>query len=134
MSLIKDFNSFNAYATKLGCSAKKGDIYLLYGDLGVGKTTFVKAFAAARNIDPNQITSPTFNLVHIYQNEIWHYDLYRLKNIHEIHELDIEYGFENGISLIEWPNIIESILPKRAVKIMINYTKDHLNSRTIDIL
>jgi tRNA threonylcarbamoyladenosine biosynthesis protein TsaE len=85
-------------------------VVLLHGDLGTGKTTFSQFFIKKLLIDKNQsITSPTFNIVHIYDSvkgPIWHVDLYRIENISEIEELSLLEAMHQYICLIEWPDLI----------------------------
>ena len=82
-----------------------------------------------------EVTSPTFNLLHIYDTnlfEIWHFDLYRLKHSEEIHELGIEDAFAGAVSLIEWPEIILNILPEERLDIEIDFTeREELRAVTI---
>ena len=99
-----------------GCVDKQS-IILLYGDLGAGKTFFSKAFinffAKAENRAEENVISPTFNIVKTYNTKnftIFHFDLYRIKHQSEVFELDLDEAFSN-VSLIEWPEIIEDILP-----------------------
>lgn len=99
-----------------GCVDKQS-IILLYGDLGAGKTFFSKAFinffAKAENRTEENVISPTFNIVKTYNTKnftIFHFDLYRIKHQSEVFELDLDEAFSN-VSLIEWPEIIEDILP-----------------------
>ena len=104
---------------------EKNCIILLKGDLGSGKTFFTNAFInfflEKYNQKKLQITSPTFNLVKDYSIKnlkIFHFDLYRLKNSDELYELNIEEAFQN-ISIIEWPEIVEDILPFKTIEISI---------------
>ena len=89
-----------------------GDVLLLKGDLGSGKTTFAQYFIQKLS-DVKEVTSPTFNIVNIYESKdfpIYHYDLYRLKSKEELHELGIEEAFKTGVALIEWPEYVENII------------------------
>ena len=101
-------------AKKLARKSLIGDIYLLSGELGAGKTTFIRFFIYsifARNLikKPNSIKSPSFPIMINYpvkNFEIFHYDLYRLKNMNELQELDIIENLNENITLIEWPQLI----------------------------
>ena len=101
-------------ANKLASKSLIGDIYLLSGELGAGKTTFIRFFIYsifARNLikKPNSIKSPSFPIMINYpvkNFEIFHYDLYRLKNENEIQELNIIENLKENITLIEWPQMI----------------------------
>lgn len=102
-------------------AAKKRDVFALFGTLGAGKSTFSRYFIEHLS-GATEIPSPTFTLVQTYDApdfEIYHYDMYRLKSPEEAYELDIEEAFYNGVSLIEWPEKIGSLLPKDIWKITI---------------
>jgi tRNA threonylcarbamoyladenosine biosynthesis protein TsaE len=104
------------FASDFAKTLKGNEVLALSGDLGCGKTTFVKGLVAGLEI-PATVTSPTFNLVHRYSSSkfnVIHYDLYRLKKLSEIEALDLESEIENRthILAIEWPNLVESILPQ----------------------
>ena len=123
LKTVEDTRSLAKNISKL--LPKKNCIILLKGDLGSGKTFFTNAliniFLEKYNMNKIQITSPTFNLVKDYQIKdlkIFHFDLYRLKNVSEIYELNIEEAFQN-ISIIEWPEIVEDILPFKTIEISI---------------
>lgn len=119
--LIRSKDEMVEFAENIAKQTKKGDIILLNGDLGSGKTFFSNAFInyfnKIENRDVEQITSPTFNIVKTYKTNnftIYHFDLYRIKDIEEVYELDIEDAFEN-VSLIEWPDVVRNILPQSGV-------------------
>ena len=104
---------------------KKQTILLLNGTLGSGKTFFtnilVNLILKSENRPQENVTSPTFNIVKIYNTknfDIYHFDLYRIKNVEELYELDINDAFEN-VSIIEWSEIIESILPYKPIRLNI---------------
>lgn len=108
-------------AKKVAKAAKRGDVFALFGTLGAGKSTFSRYFISYLS-GAVEIPSPTFTLVQTYDGpgyEIYHYDMYRLKSPDEAFELDIEEAFYNGVSLIEWPEKIGSLLPKDCWKITI---------------
>ena len=119
--LIRNKDEMVEFAENMAKQTKKGDIILLNGDLGSGKTFFSNAFInyfnKIENRDVEQITSPTFNIVKTYKTNnftIYHFDLYRIKNIEEVYELDVEDAFEN-VSLIEWPDVVRDVLPEGCV-------------------
>lgn len=98
----------------LAREAKPGEIYLLEGDLGVGKTVFAKGFALGLGItDP--ITSPTFTIIQEYEQgrlPFYHFDVYRIADEEEMFELGYEsYFFGQGVCLIEWASLIQGLLP-----------------------
>ncbi|MFN7039085.1 MAG: tRNA (adenosine(37)-N6)-threonylcarbamoyltransferase complex ATPase subunit type 1 TsaE [Alphaproteobacteria bacterium] len=116
-----------ALAKKIAKSTRMGDVILLKGDLGVGKTFFAKNFI--KYFFPNQdvtVNSPTFNLVQTYTTNlftIWHFDLYRLKTVEEIFELGVEQAFDEAVSIIEWPELIQTILPKNVLEIEFSFNE-----------
>lgn len=94
--------------------ARKRDIFALYGTLGVGKSVFSRAFIQKLTA-AEEVPSPTFTLLQSYpyqEMEIYHFDLYRIKNPQEIYEIGFEEAIYSGISLIEWPNNAGNLLPK----------------------
>jgi tRNA threonylcarbamoyladenosine biosynthesis protein TsaE len=95
----------------------------LRGELGAGKTCFARAFIHARGGD-DAVPSPTFTLVQTYdlpECRIWHFDLYRLRTAEEAWELGIEEAFEDGISLIEWPERFGALLPRRHLLVALDF-------------
>lgn len=106
----------------LGEKAMPGDVYTLEGDLGVGKTVFTKGFAAGLHIS-EPISSPTFTIVQIYEDgrlPFYHFDVYRIGDIEEMDEIGFEdYVYGDGVSMIEWANLIEEILPQNRRNILI---------------
>src|SRR3954463_4857699 len=115
-----------AFATRLARLARRGDVIALEGELGAGKTSFARAFIRARangETGGETVPSPTFTLVQIYEVgdvPIWHIDAYRLRDPDEIWELGIEDGFRDGISLIEWPERLGSLIPARRLRIILS--------------
>lgn len=107
---------------KLGSLAKSGDIICLTGDLGTGKTHISKGFAKGLGID-DHITSPTFNIVNEYHSgrlTLYHFDVYRVNDPDEIYAIGFdEYIFSDGVSLIEWANYIEELIPNEYLHIHI---------------
>lgn len=113
---------FEAVAAKLAHAVAPQDVLALHGNLGAGKTTFSRAFIKTLLPNEPEITSPTFNLVQVYNTpafDIWHYDLYRLKSAEELVELGLDEALTNGVSLIEWPEIAKAILPNQCLEIFI---------------
>ena len=118
-------------ANKILKKLKLGDIIFLYGEMGVGKTTFIKylinAFQKKNNLKLTEITSPTFNLLNEYdinQIRINHYDLFRLKSADEVKNLNLFESYSRAITLIEWPQIIKE-KPKNLIELRFNYEDDH---------
>ena len=113
-------------AKKVASIAKKGDVFALYGTLGMGKSVFARSFIQYLTgvVD---VPSPTFTLVQDYQSddfEIFHFDLYRLEHPDEVFELGFEDAIFNGVCLIEWPEKAGNWLPKDVFKIDITPLDD----------
>lgn len=106
----------------LGEKACAGQVYTLVGDLGVGKTIFTKGLAKGLGID-EPVSSPTFTIVQIYDEgrlPFYHFDVYRIGDVEEMDEIGYEdYIYGEGVSLIEWANLIEEILPEHYTEIKI---------------
>lgn len=110
-------------ASRLVSKIRHRDIVGLTGDLGVGKTAFARAFINAFPGDPEEVLSPTFPIVQIYERtgvEIYHFDLFRLEYTENTDELGIEDAFNDAISLIEWPDRLGPLLPKSSLIVEIN--------------
>ena len=117
---------------------KPGCFVFLYGEIGVGKTTFIRylinQFQKLNKLEITEVTSPTFNLLNEYQIndfKINHYDLFRLKSTEEIKNLDLFEDNKNTITLVEWPQIIKE-KPKNLIEIVFEYGKDH-KTRSVQI-
>ena len=118
-------------ANKILKKIKPGNIIFLHGEMGVGKTTFVRylinSFQKKNKLEITEVTSPTFNLLNEYQInqiKIKHYDLFRLKSFEEIKNLDLFEDSVNSVTLIEWPQILEK-KPKNLIELFFEYGKDH---------
>ncbi len=121
-------------AAKIAQSCQKGDVFALYGTLGVGKTAFSKGFIQSLTASLQEVPSPTFTLLQTYETprfEVYHFDMYRLKSPDEAYELGIEEAFYEGVSLIEWPEKLGNLLPVRHTAIFFDITDE--NQRTITI-
>ena len=112
----------HALGKKIGETAKPGDVYTLVGDLGVGKTVFTQGIADGLGIT-EPVSSPTFTIVQVYEEgrmPFYHFDVYRIGDIEEMDEIGYEdYVYGEGVSLIEWANLIEEILPEHFTEIKI---------------
>ena len=127
MENITVIESFSADETlklgqSLGEQAKPGEVYTLIGDLGVGKTVLTQGIAEGLGID-EPICSPTFTIVQVYEEgrmPFYHFDVYRIGDIEEVDEIGYEdYFYGDGLTMIEWANLIEEILPERRKEITI---------------
>ena len=123
---------------KLGESAEPGNIFLLEGDLGVGKTVFTKGFAAGLGIE-EPITSPTFTIVQEYKEgkyPLYHFDVYRIGDPEEMYDIGYEeYFFGEGICIVEWPSRIEELLPDDVSKVVIEKDVDKgFDYRKIEVM
>lgn len=111
-----------ALGIKLAEQSVPGQVFTLIGDLGVGKTVFTKGFAKGLQID-EPICSPTFTIVQVYDTgrlPFYHFDVYRIGDIEEMDEIGYEdYIYGDGVSLIEWANLIEDILPESYTRVTI---------------
>lgn len=128
-------NETKLIGKKFAEKLKKGDVVVLTGDLGAGKTKFTEGVLQYFKLD-DEISSPTFTIVNEYKNEnvtIYHFDVYRLEDEDEFYAIGGEEYFQKGICLIEWGEMIENVLPKNHIKI--NFTKDleDENKRNIEI-
>ena len=112
------------FARELGAVLALRDIVLLRGDIGAGKSFIARAVIQSLQEQPEDIPSPTFTLVQTYETsvgEVWHADLYRLSSVGEVEELGLFEAFDSAICLIEWPDILGSLIPRKALQIDIAY-------------
>ena len=133
---LKDTQNFSKSISKI---ISAGDIIFLYGEIGVGKTTFVRFFInyleSKNKIRNSDVLSPTFNIVYDYNVgnlKILHYDLYRVKNYKDISQLGMFETSNDSIKIVEWPELIES-KPKDRIDIKFQYSK-LIDSRKIKII
>ena len=115
-----------------------GDVIFLYGQIGVGKTTFVRLlinnYENEKNLKKSEVLSPTFNIVFEYDIKdfiIEHYDLYRLKNEKEIKNIGLFSNLKQNITIVEWPELIKN-KPMNRIDLFFEYTRD-MNERTLII-
>jgi tRNA threonylcarbamoyladenosine biosynthesis protein TsaE len=131
-------NKTEELANKIFKKLKPGDIVFLYGEMGVGKTTFIKylinGFQQKNKLKLTEVTSPTFNILNEYQIDkikINHFDLFRLKSVEEIKNLDLFENSSQVITLIEWPQIIKE-KPQNLIELVFKYEEDH-QKRSVQI-
>lgn len=123
------------FAKDFAKKLSKGDIVVLSGELGSGKTKFVQGILKYFGLE-NEISSPTFTIVNEYMKDdinIYHFDVYRLSDIDEFYAMGGEEYFSKGICLIEWGEMIESILPEHYIKIIFKKNNDKPEIRELQI-
>lgn len=109
-------------------------VFAFYGSMGAGKTTFVKAICEELGVE-DVITSPTFAIINEYSGRdgvIYHFDFYRIKKLEEVYDMGYEdYFYSGALCFIEWPELIEDVLPEDAVKVRITENADGSRSVTL---
>ncbi len=138
--IVNSLNDTKNLASNLSKKIKMGDVILLYGDIGAGKTTFTKFLLENLGVK-SIVSSPTFTLLNEYEGNfpVYHFDMYRILNYEELLELGFEDYIDSknssfvktGITLIEWPENIKEMLPKNAIEIKIEKLGE--NSRKFKI-
>ncbi len=121
--LLKSLSDLNHVAQLFIRNMGNNNVYAFYGDMGAGKTTFIKAICKALGVTES-VTSPTFAIVNEYEKRdgspVFHFDFYRIKNIEEAYDFGYEDYFYSGhLCFIEWPELIEPLLPENVVKVQI---------------
>lgn len=114
----------------------RGRIFAFYGKMGSGKTTFIKSICEELGVK-DSINSPTFAIVNEYedrnQNTIYHFDFYRIKSIEEVYNMGYEeYFYGDAICFMEWPELIEELLPEETVKVFVEETEG--GARSVKIM
>lgn len=125
--MVTEFNSNSEketleFASNFAKTLKEGDIILLDGDLGAGKTVFTKGVVSALSNGKVVAVSPTFVIVNVYDTtpNVYHFDLYRIADVSELDAIGAEeYFYSNGISIVEWPERAEGMFPNSAIKVFI---------------
>lgn len=118
--ILQSPEATSALAHSLGNHLRAGDVVLLEGPIGAGKTHFARSLIQSLLPVPEDVPSPTFTLVQVYAGtdcEIWHADLYRLSSPDEVVELGLADAFEEAISLVEWPDRLADLQPETALHI-----------------
>ena len=135
---LKSLTDTKNFSKNISQIISASDIIFLYGEIGVGKTTFVRFFInhlkSKNKIKSSDVLSPTFNIVYDYDIgniKILHYDLYRLKNYNDISQLGMFETSKNHIKIIEWPALIKP-KPEDRIDILFQYSKS-MNSRKVEI-
>ena len=128
-------NESKNFAKKLASYLNIGDIIILSGELGAGKTKFTEGFLSYFGLE-NEISSPTFTIVNEYKNNnitIFHFDVYRLEDVDEFYAIGGEEYFNSGICIIEWGEYIREALPKDYIEIIFNKNLSDENIRYLNI-
>ena len=126
---IKSLDSIHEAAREFIKNMGTGHVFAFYGKMGAGKTTFIKAVREELGVD-DVITSPTFAIVNDYtsskdDSHIFHFDFYRIKKLEEVYDMGYEdYFYSGSLCFIEWPELIEDILPGDAVKVTVTQNED----------
>lgn len=133
---IKNIDEYPQAAAAFAKNMGDNRIFAFYGGMGVGKTTFIKAVCEAMGVQ-DAINSPTFAIVNEYEdaanNTIYHFDFYRIKDIVEVYNMGYEEYFDgHAYCFIEWPELIEELLPREAVRVHID--EDSTGARTINTI
>lgn len=121
-----------SFAEEFSKTLSGGDVILLSGDLGAGKTTFVKGLAKGLKID-DEVTSPTYAYLNVYGDKLYHYDCYRLSCGEDAEALGLtDYFYGNNICVIEWSENIFDVLPDKVIRV--NIEKTSVKQRTISVI
>lgn len=126
---IKSLDCIKEVAQQFIDNMGKGNVFAFYGKMGAGKTTFIKAICECLDVE-DVITSPTFAIVNEYysnklQDSIYHFDFYRIKKLEEVYDMGYEdYFYSHRLCFLEWPELVEELLPKDAVKVTIAEQED----------
>ncbi len=133
---IENIDSIHDAAKQFVAAMGEATVFAFYGKMGAGKTTFIKAVCEEMGID-DVITSPTFAIVNEYRAEttgelVYHFDFYRIKKLEEVYDMGYEdYFYSGAVCFIEWPELVEELLPEDAVRVMIKENAD--GSRTVSL-
>lgn len=126
---IKSLDSIREAAREFIKNMGSGNVFAFYGKMGAGKTTFIKAICEELGVE-DVITSPTFAIVNEYRSAksgelIYHFDFYRIKKLEEVYDMGYEdYFYSGALCFLEWPELIEEILPGDATKVTITQNED----------
>ena len=126
---IDNIDSIREASRQFVAATGENTVFAFYGKMGAGKTTFIKAVCEELGVE-DVITSPTFAIVNEYRSDttgelIYHFDFYRIKKIEEVYDMGYEdYFYSGALCFIEWPELIEELLPEEAVKVTIEENAD----------
>lgn len=125
--ILRSQDETRALAQAVGAQLNAGDVLLLEGPIGAGKTHFARSLIQSVLPVPEDVPSPTFTLVQVYDgqdSEIWHADLYRLSSPDEVVELGLTEAFEEAICLVEWPDRLAELAPETALRLTFSLTEN----------
>lgn len=125
---IKSLDTIHEAAKEFVKEMGEGKVFAFYGKMGAGKTTFIKALCEVLSVE-DVITSPTFAIINEYTDgkgdPIYHFDFYRIKKLEEVYDMGYEdYFYSGNLCLLEWPELIEDILPENVIKVTIEEQPD----------
>ena len=125
---IKSLDTIHEAAKEFVKEMGEGKVFAFYGKMGAGKTTFIKALCEVLGVE-DVITSPTFAIINEYTDgkgdPIYHFDFYRIKKLEEVYDMGYEdYFYSGNLCLLEWPELIEDILPENVIKVTIEEQPD----------
>ena len=125
---IKSLDTIHEAAKEFVKEMGEGKVFAFYGKMGAGKTTFIKALCEVLGVE-DVITSPTFAIINEYTDgkgdPIYHFDFYRIKKLEEVYDMGYEdYFYSGNLCLLEWPELIEDILPENVIKVKIEEQPD----------
>ena len=125
---IKSLDTIHEAAKEFVKEMGEGKVFVFYGKMGAGKTTFIKALCEVLGVE-DVITSPTFAIINEYTDgkgdPIYHFDFYRIKKLEEVYDMGYEdYFYSGNLCLLEWPELIEDILPENVIKVTIEEQPD----------
>lgn len=125
---IKSLDTIHEAAKVFVKEMGEGKVFAFYGKMGAGKTTFIKALCEVLGVE-DVITSPTFDIINEYTDgkgdPIYHFDFYRIKKLEEVYDMGYEdYFYSGNLCLLEWPELIEDILPENVIKVTIEEQPD----------
>lgn len=134
---IESLDSIDQAAREFIAAMGDNTVFALYGKMGAGKTTFVKALCKELGVE-DVVTSPTFAIINEYRSElagelIYHFDFYRIKKLEEVYDMGYEdYFYSGAICFIEWPELVEELLPGNTVRVTIEETEDGKRKLTME--
>lgn len=134
--LLKDLSDIETVAHEFVKNIGDNNVYAFYGKMGVGKTTFIKAICKVLGVT-EPITSPTFAIINEYTrgdgNPIYHFDFYRIRSINEAYDFGYEdYFYSGNLCFIEWPELVEPLLPENVIRVKIELKENEQRSIVID--